>query len=208
MEYWRAPREFPGETVFILGGGPSVLTQNLELLRGRRLIAINSSFEAAPWADYVICADGRWFEHNRKKLATVFKGKIVTTSTVVKGPPRLYRLHKKSPPGLAEDPGVVSVRFTTLSAAMNLAVHLGANRLILLGIDGKKSADGRTHHHAPHPWRQIQGCWEKQRGDLVKITEELKAKNIECLNASPDSVWDLWPKVKFEDYVSPQLQCA
>lgn len=198
--------EWRGETAFILGGGPSVLTQDLNLLRGRRLIVINSSYTAAPWADFLIFADARWFEHHRNNLKN-FKGRIVTTSTAVRGPPRLFRLHKKSPPGLADDPGIISLRFTTLSGAMNLAVHLGVVRMILLGIDGR-SIGGKTHHHAPHPWRQVPGCWEKQRGDLVKITEELKIRGVECLNASPDSAWDLWPKVKFEDYVVPQLQCA
>jgi len=84
-EFWTVPRLWPGETVFIIGGGPSVRGQNIEALRGRRVIAINSSYLVAPWADYLIFADERWWagDHrlpggNRSDVLAKFKGEIVS----------------------------------------------------------------------------------------------------------------------------------
>jgi hypothetical protein len=202
--YWRAEQEWKNQQCFIIGGGASICSQDMGLLKGQKIIVINTSYEAVPWADFLVFSDSRWWDHNYKKLKE-FKGKVICTSSAVSGP--LYKMHRKSPPGLASDIGTLAVKFTTLSAAINLAVHLGAIRLILLGIDGK-SVSGKTHHHSPHPWKQMAGCWDQQRIDLVKITEELRELNIECVNASPDSAWDLWPKVRYEDYVGKTLELA
>lgn len=201
---WRATREWEGETVFIIGGGSSVASQNLELLRGRRIIAINSSYEAVPFADFVIFSDSRWWSHHCIRLKQ-FKGRIVSASSTPRAP-NLLRVNRKRPPGLATDQGTVTLQSTTLSGAINLVVHLGVNKIILLGIDGKAGANGKTHHHAPHPWKQAKDCWQKQRGDLVKITDELKALGIECVNASPGSAWDLWPIVRLEDHINEDRQ--
>ena len=57
--FWSVPREWPGETAFIVGGGPSVLGQDLDALRGRRVIVINSSVYAVPGADFLFFDDHR-----------------------------------------------------------------------------------------------------------------------------------------------------
>ena len=45
------------QTVFIVAGGASVLEHDLEALRGRRVIVINSSVHAVPFADYLYFGD-------------------------------------------------------------------------------------------------------------------------------------------------------
>lgn len=197
-EIWRASPEWKGQTCFIIGGGASVASQHIERLRDCNVIVINTSYVVAPWAQFLIFSDSRWWDLHKKNLAT-FKGRIICTSSTIKGPPRLFRMQRKSPPGLAKDAGTVSIRFTTLTAALNLAMHLGVSKIVLLGIDGKAAPDGKTHHHPPHPWRVVKDCWKKQRQDVVKVADELKSMGIECVNASPDSAWDLWPIVKLED---------
>ena len=39
---------------------------------------------------------------------------------------------------------------------------------------------------------------------MPKIAEDLKALNIECVNASPGSALALWPIVNLEDHVPAQ----
>ena len=64
MTLWSVPRAWPGETAYIVAGGPSVAWQDLGLLRGRRVIAVNSSWEAVPWAAILLFADLRWWQAN------------------------------------------------------------------------------------------------------------------------------------------------
>lgn len=204
---WRAEPEWKGQTGFIIGGGPSLLQQNLDLLRNQHVITINTSFKKIPWAEFTIFADTRWFLHHQKDLRN-FKGRIVSVSTAATGPPVLLKMHRKNPPKLADDRGTLMVQNTTLTAAMNLAVHLGVSKIVLLGIDQKPGPDGKTHHHEPHPWKTVADCWKKQQVDLVHVATQLKERGIECVNASPGSALGLWPIVNLEEMFAEELQVA
>jgi hypothetical protein len=170
------------------------------LIKGKNVIAINSSYIAVPWAQYVVFADMRWFLHHRMALMK-FAGKIVSCSSAASGPPPVLNVIRKTSVGLATDTHTLQVKNTTLTAAINLAVHLGVTKIVLLGIDQKAGADGKIHHHPPHPWKPTADCWRRQQTDLPKVAEDLTALNIECVNASPGSALSLWPIVRLEDHV-------
>jgi hypothetical protein len=158
---WLVPPAWSGETCFIVGGGVSVETQPVERLRGHKVIALNSSYERVPFADYLLFADTRWYRvHESRPAFRAFAGHLVTCSPHVDDP-RVWRLRRKNPPGLAQDRNMVVMRRTVMAAAMNLAVHLGVRRIVALGLDGRET-DGRSHHHEPHPWPQKAGCWAEQ----------------------------------------------
>ncbi len=196
---FKADRIWEGQRCFIVGGGPSVLGQDMDRLRGRNVIAINSSYIACPWAPWLVWSDSRWWYHHEKRLKD-FKGKIVGASHTIRDP-RSLRMNRKHP-GLSSDPVILAIRYTTLTAAINLGVHFGCKSIVLLGADGKVGADGKTHHHEKHPWRQIPNCWDQQKKDLVKIAADLRSMGIDCVNASPGSAWaDIWPIVNLEDYL-------
>ena len=198
---WSVPCEWPGETVFIIGGGPSVLGQDLERLRGRRVIVINSSVYAAPWADILFFGDWRWWNEPENSIAVAgFAGRVVTTSRAV--PDRKVLVCKKTnPPGLAMARDSLMQKWTSLTAATNLAAHLigRGGTIVWLGADGKIAAD-RTHHHKPHRWPHKPGCYDKQHADLVTILSSLQAMGIAAFNASPGTAWiDLLPLARLED---------
>src|SRR5690349_20097139 len=146
---WIPEPVWRGETVFIIGGGPSVSKQNIDDLRGRRTIAINTSYRVAPWAQYLLFSDDRWWRHHQPKIS--FAGHIVSASKISRGEKLWGRLDRRKPPGMSDKPGVVTVNWTTYTAAIDLAAQLGARRIVTLGLDNK--TDGKkTHHHDPHPF--------------------------------------------------------
>jgi len=199
--FWSVPREWPGETVFIVGGGPSVLGQDLEALRGRRVIAINSSVYALPWADILYFGDFRWWNEpdNRAAIAN-FAGRVVTTSRLVSDA-KVLVCRKTNPPGLAIEHNSLMQKWTSLTAATNLAAHLigPGGTIVWLGADGR-IADGRTHHHKPHRWPHRPGCYDKQKADLVTIIPSLQRLKIAAYNASPGTAWaDLLPVIDLRD---------
>ena len=201
MKFWSVPREWPGETVFIIAGGPSVLGQDLDSLRGRRVIVINSSVHAVPWADILFFGDWRWwYEPENRAAATRFAGHVVSTSRVPDK--RVLVCRKTKPPGLALDRNSLMQRWTSLTAATNLAAHLigEGGTIIWLGADGRKAADGRTHHHKRHPWPHMRGCYDRHREDLVTIIPSLRSLNITAYNASPGTAWaDLLPVIDLQE---------
>ncbi len=209
MIAWSVPSLWRGETAFILAGGVSLAGQDTQRLEGRRTIAINSSDIAHPWADYLYSADYRWLFEHKSRIEKPWRDRIVTTTEAVDWPGMLH-LRKVEPPvkghkgglGLSRDPRAVAVRRTSLQGAINLAVLLGAARLVLLGADGGPDKKGRTQHHAAHRWARKNDCWKEQRWDLSTTVAPLLAAGVEVLNASPGSHLDLWPIVPLDEILA------
>jgi hypothetical protein len=201
-EFWSVPQEWPGETVFIVGGGPSVLGQDLNLLRGGRVIAINSSVFKLPWANILYFGDFRWWNEAENRAAVAsFRGRAVTVSQLVTDS-KVLLCRTARPPGLALARDSLMQKMTSLTAATNLAAHLvgAGGTIIWLGADGRLAADGRTHHHKQHRWPHRSGCYDKQHADLVTIIPSLRAMRISLFNASPGTAWaDLAPVVSLQD---------
>jgi hypothetical protein len=197
-ERWQIKPEWQGETAFIVASGPSVKSVDLELLRGRRVIAVNSSFEAVPFADIAIFGDARWWEVNRAKFEH-FKGRICCGSQSPRDV-KLLRVRRKPPPPSSEA-DVLVLQFTTSTAAMDLAAKLGAKRIVILGMDGKNSDNGTTHHHRPHPWRQVSGWEARHRRDIQSMQAPLRELGIEVVLATPSAYSDLWPVVPLEKLI-------
>jgi hypothetical protein len=201
--YWQIEPEWVGETAFIVGGGPSVRTIDLELLRGQNVIAINTSYEAVPFAQFLIFSDYRWWDHHQSKLDK-FEGRIVCCSRTP-GDARLLMVRRKIPPGFDQPNDCLAVQFTTATGAMGLAVKLGAKRIVMMGIDGRNASDGKTHHHRGHPWIIVDGWEAKHRADLQKMVQPLKDLGIEILLATPSAYEDLWPRIDLRKIV-PRAQ--
>lgn len=202
MLLWTATAEWPGETAFIVAGGPSVAEQNLDLLRDRKVIVINSSYERVPWADFLYFGDSRWWNEHKANLAE-FKGRIVSTAPSATGDKRVLMMRKNRPPGLSDNRQELTCRRTSLAAAINLAAHLGAKRIVLLGADGRLGNGGQSHHHVPHKWGLRDDCFDQQREDLQSLVKPLAKRGIEVLNASPGSALPFWPIVSLEDVLCP-----
>lgn len=200
MKLWTCLPEWEGHTAFIVCGGPSVASQNIELLRGRKVIAVNLSWEKVPFADFLYFTDSKWYYHNRPLIDRGFKGRIVSTTPSPCGPQVLY-MQKVAPKtcGLTDIRNALVVEKTSAQAATNLAVHLGSKRVVLLGLDNQPDKDGKTHHHRPHPWKVNAGDWDLQRDDLSRIRKPAKRLGIEIINTSPVSRIDFWPKLTLEE---------
>jgi hypothetical protein len=209
MQFWSVPREWAGETAFIVGGGPSVLGQDLELLHGRNVIVINSSVYKVPWADFLYFGDWRWWNELENRAAVAnFRGRIVTVSRLVRDQ-KVLTCRTANPPGLELQQDSLMQKWTSLTAATNLAAHLvgSGGTIVWLGADGRVAADGRSHHHKPHRFPHRPGCYDKQKADLVTIVPSLQALKISLFNASPGTAWaDLAPVVSLEEMLSER--CA
>lgn len=212
--YWTITPEWKGETAFIIAGGTSVLKQDLTRLVGRRVIALNSSYEIYPAADILFFGDRRWYyDHFKRPAFVAFQGRKATccAADTTRLAPGLLRLKRATPtrdlntgvygPGFAHDCSTVVSNRTNLQGAMNMAAHLGVARIVLLGADMCRGEGGRSHHHAPHQWQNKPGnsTWDIQLPQLRLIAEPLRQLGIEVINTSPISRIDWWPKINLED---------
>lgn len=173
---------------------------DLSVLKGRRTIAINSSVFSAPFVDFCFFGDRRWFvEHRTAVLAST--ARLVTNSPSVRDE-RVHEMKKvKPPPGIVDDPQTLPMLWTSTAPAMNLAVHLGAKRIVLLGLDGNFARDGRIHHHAeydrfpapPNNWQAM------QFESLGYCAKPLRDRGIEVVNTSLNSSVPYWKRKPLEE---------
>lgn len=143
------PKEWEGSDAFVIGGGPSLRGFDHSRLKGRNTIGCNSAYKLG--ADIVkLClfVDLSWYDENERGLRK-YTGRIVTNhpgsrrlqDTRVLFIPRAED-EKLSTKGLA-----FGTHGNCGSAALNLALVLGARRVFLLGIDCSNNPQGEHHWH-------------------------------------------------------------
>jgi hypothetical protein len=211
---WSIGPHWPGETVFVVASGPSIADTNFELIRGRKIICVNSSYERVPFADLLYFGDGRWWEEHKKRLAS-FPGRIATCSGIVKNK-RFLKLNRLKPEtgkpetGFSTRRDMVASQRTSLQGAMNIAAHLiyrqdgPPGAIVLIGADMGRAADGRSHGHTPHKWVNRPGnvTWDEQMRHLKWIVAPLKKRHIAVVNCSTTSRIPWWPKMALQEFLT------
>tara|TARA_R110001606_G_scaffold396638_1_gene571169 strand:+ start:462 stop:1259 length:798 start_codon:yes stop_codon:yes gene_type:complete len=202
VKYSTVPKLFPGETIYIIGGGPSLRNFNFKQLIGRKTIAINKSIIYHWDADVVYWTDGRFYTWYKNEVDN-YKGLKFALKPGSQYTNDIKILVKGKPYGLEEDPQRLAHGFNSGYAAINLAYHLGASRIILLGFD--MANDGKeTHFHDGYPTRGAGDkiYTEKFLPGFKQLNSEIKNKGIEIYNASPHSRLKVFPKITIEQALS------
>lgn len=190
------PKLWPGALIAILAAGPSLTPASVDACRGRaKIIAIKNTIELAPWADVLYACDKKWWVHH-PETQTVQLPKYGLE--IVRGRPDVTVLRQAGKDGLSMDPAALCTGQNSGYQAINLAVHLGASTIVLLGFDMQPSADGRHRWHG----------WHRYRGHEVKtpppydqflphfrtLVAPLKQLGIRVINATPTSALDVFER--------------
>jgi hypothetical protein len=155
---WTIQKIWSNSTVFIIGGGRSLnttglnwdskenkikiresISKNLSCIHDKRVIGVNNAFELGNWVDVCLFGDVRWLEWNRKKLVD-YAGLMSWIKTVV----------RDSGFGISKTPDKVFWNKSSGGAAINLAVHLGAKNIVLLGFDMFVEPNSKPNWHDEH----------------------------------------------------------
>lgn len=148
---WVPPRSYwNGETVFVLGGGASLIGFDFEQLRGHPIIAVNAlGYDVLPIAkvtDFLFGQDAGFFEAH-KQLVALWPGLILTTSphAARRYPGRVQRIITRHAKEFLLGP-YIRQGANSGQTAIALAIALGAVCVVLLGFD-MKLINGRSHSH-------------------------------------------------------------
>ncbi len=193
------PRLWPGETVVCIGGGPSLTQADIDAcididLRG---IAVNDAYRMAPWADVLYAADAKWWGwHNGAPKFYGLKYSIDGRDRVAYCD--VMTLRNTGWTGLELDPTGLRAGHNSGYQAINLAVHLGAKRILLLGYDMTLGTAGESHWFGEHPDGLI-SPYPQMREAFDTIVEPLAALGVEVLNCSRRTALTAFPCVALED---------
>jgi hypothetical protein len=188
-----------GTLCVILASGPSLTCEDVDAVRGRaKVIAVKDAIKLAPWADVFYGAGGDtrgWWAHNAALVAG-FPGlrftldpKMAAYATV---------LQNTGFSGLERQPTGLRTGKNSGFQALNLALHLGATRILLLGYD-MKSDRGRDHFCGNHPHAHAPIPFDAFRDLFPSIVEPLQAAGVDVVNCTPNSALTCFPTMSLSD---------
>lgn len=138
----------------------------------------------APWADVLYACDKKWWRVKRPPPGQLAPRYWVTQD---KGAAAEYGLHwvqSRTGLGLCREPWVVNQGLNSGHQALNLAYHLGATRILLLGYDMQRT-EGRSHWFGDHPrGLQIQSPYDQFAERLALLAVGMAAAGIRVVNCS------------------------
>lgn len=187
------PRLCPGGTVAIFAGGPTLTQSDIDYCRDKvqASIAVNNSYKLAPWATALYAADRKWWLWH--KGAPSFPGlKYSLSPSVGRMGFGVQVLKNSGRDGLDPNPSALRHGYNGSCQAVNLAVHFGAKRIVLLGVD-MQPLDGKEHWHGDHPSRS-RSPYKLFLKQFAKLVNPLTDMGVEVINCSPRSALECFPK--------------
>lgn len=200
-EIWRPDRSFEGAIVAIIGGGPSLASLDLDILKGTRFIAVNSGCRkvrpVATTRDLLYFTDNGWNE-NRPELAADWPGPVVTSNrnAAIRNGSRVRFINILA---LTDRMGVMGdyVQASSGHIAACLAAVMGAARIVLVAFEAQAIGD-RTHGHGDYSQHDLAAFTERFLPGWRVLAGVFARMGVDVVNATPQSaiqefrVADLW----------------
>jgi len=189
---------------FIVGSGPSLTRADVESLRGYRVLVINDNYALAPFADVLYAADPIWWDWHAERVKS-FKGRKITQDKEAAEKYGLEYIRSVDADGLSRDPACIYKGSNSGIQAINLACHLGANRIVLLGYD-MQATGGKTHWHGKHPNESGDyGPWHKWMWRYELVARDARDMGVEIINATRETALACFPRKPLSSLLPGQV---
>ena len=199
-----------GETVYVVGGGPSLREMDLAPLHGRCVLGINSAWELGPWVKVTYFGDRMWWDWNHARLVDYPGLLVCSLPPTTLSHPRIRSVRRDNRLGLWwRTREKINWNRNSGASGINLALHFGAARVVLLGFDmgTKEGAPNGGHNwHGSHQRQpkanvyasRYRAGFDAIRKDMEDMARETR-RRFEVVNATPGSALDTFPMVRLED---------
>ncbi len=194
--------DWRGETVVIAASGLSQRVEDIQFARGRsKVMAINNTWQPAPWADVLYACDGAWWKcedlgYGQHALRE-FGGLLVSGHSNVPGTRHIAvnTVNDELYPGSTFGGGGNSA-----FQAINIAVLWGADRILLTGVDCMNPGE---HWHGPHTnikplVNSRQSTMDNWKKAFSTVAPLLAARGVEVINCTRQTALECFPRAKME----------
>jgi len=186
------PCLWPGSTVVCLGTGPSLTQADVDRVRDRaRVIAINDAYRLAPWADVLYGCDAKWWTWH--KGVPTFPGLKYALQNGAKHWKGVQIIGKTGGQGIEWKRTGIRTGNNSGYQAINLAIHLGATKILLLGYDMQGTHFFGRHRDGSAP------PFEVCKRNFATMVPELAAHGITVLNCTRKTALTCFPRVPLEE---------
>lgn len=210
-----------GQRCFIVATGPSLKTEDLDLLKCNKelCISMNSifyAFDKTDWRpNYYVMADHRGLNEYEEVLDTLpVKYKFLSDSSKsfweIAHRKNVFRFHQHYEyyfdrlPKFSDDFSSKSYNGTTVTyTCIQLAVYMGFKNIYLLGVDFSYQEQGEKYLHF-HKKDKLVATGFKHQVYLAYLSaaEYAKKNNINIYNVTRGGRLEIFPRVSFDDLFS------
>lgn len=177
-------RRWEGKTVVCIASGPSLTAEDCALVEqtGLPTIAVNSSWKIARFADIVYAGDPGWWTNYGSEIDIPAERWTCAGSIA-----RHLKIHHHR----------IGGSYNSGSRAVQLAIDLGAARVLLLGYDA--SVKRGTHWHGEHT--KTRNPDEARCMKWHKHFAAIDRKGVEVINCSRETELTCFPRMNLEDVI-------
>ncbi len=191
---------FLGDTIYIVGGGSSLKDFDFHQLRNKTIIAINKAFLHIPFAQVLYWSDTRFFEWHEKEIEQ-FKGIKITCRPQPKRND-IINLLNTGKNGLETMSYGIRDGGNSGYAAINLAYHLGAKTIILLGFDMYTNGKETHWHDGYNSTANTEVMSKLMIPNFDTLVSPLEKRKVKVYNTSLNSKLECFPKITIEAALS------
>lgn len=219
---WVPPKDFTGETVVVIGSGKSLTAEEVRYCRGRaKAIAVNDNFKMAPWADVIYGADAAWWrlrlgnvrslgglmvglawDGEKKKYYVDWDDEVLLDFVNVLGCSGGYGIERNFDGYIRH--GGLTVRGIKRGGnsgyqAVQLAISMGAARVLLLGFDMKPGRWFGDYRNGVNKNGNHKDWIESF--EVLERCGALEEMGVEIINCTPDSAMTCFEQKKLRDVI-------
>lgn len=215
--------------VYIIGGGPSIayaarvssptkdsiktVAEFLKPIHNARVIGVNNAYMLGSWIDVLWFGDCNWYVFHEKNLEKTFRGLKTSCCPRFQNNPKrgvvFFGRDSEKTSGITTKKDKIAWNKNSGSSAINVAYHLGARKIILLGFDMQDGKKEDTHWHGGHKEgahnrkrRPFSAPYGRFLQGFPQIAADAKNLGVQIVNAvHPDigSALDYFPKVTIKE---------
>ena len=218
---------FAGETAVLIATGPSITDEQLAFVKQHhdaqncRVFTINNAYQKVPWTDVHLSCNGNWWQMYYPRSETL---RNIPCHKYTWYPELAEKFNIKyigaiEKTGLSTDPRIIHINHGSGPMCINLALHYGIKRLLLIGHDMKYAPDynpkncesGSTPRHFFSEYPEPLQHWPSVKVGLSKpgvldglievydkMVPQLKTLEMEIINCTPDSALTSFPMSTLE----------
>lgn len=197
--YWSVPAMWPGRTVAVLASGPSMSQAVADKVKHLPRITVNTTYRLALDADIIYACDEAWWKANPEAVQC---GGIKVAMEALPGkhpefPEDVKVLRNTGREGFDPFPDCLRTHNNGGIQAVQVAVHAGAARILLLGFDMRGG-----HWHEAHPNGDTS---DKQFLRWIDRARGLAKAPVDIVNCTEGSALDCFRRESLDDVLSERL---
>ena len=221
---WPIPKIWEGGQCFILGGGgslprqfgvpeeiiaavqskklkPAAYSDYMTPIHDQHVIGVNAAMLFGNWIDVLFFGDGKFLKLYKTPILK-FQGLRITSdqnSGDISGKVKYVKKDRVKKHGICYTPNTLCWNGNSGAAAINLAVHFGVKRIILLGFDMDLDSSRKQHWHGLYRARKdTDTVFKRHLVGFSSIAFDTR-HTVEIINANPKSKITAFPRIDFKD---------